>query len=99
MGAAGAVQQTEDAFRAEPGHPSVCALPRDSQLLGDMRHRPAIVKDTTNQQEPPMRRQTGVSVRHEDLRLLVKTSDISTKHRRSSPDQRLRVTNVLAEYT
>jgi len=55
------------------------ALTRDAQFGSDMGERSAASEDAIDQQLSAMNRQTSISVRHEDLRGLVKTSDISTK--------------------
>ena len=70
-------------------------LTRHTHRLGDMRHRHALLPDTTNQQTATMDRQPSVTVRHEDLRV-VETA-IPTASEVFSSDQRT-VTNVLAEY-
>lgn len=63
----------------KPPHPSMGALTGHAQFGRDMRDRPAAPDNAIDQQLPTMNRQTSISVRHEDLRALVKTSDISTK--------------------
>jgi hypothetical protein len=60
-----------------------------------MSSRHPLLADPTHQQTPAMKRQTSVTVRHEDLRL-VKTA-ISTAPEVFLSDQP--ITNVLAEYT
>ena len=52
------------------------ALPRDPHRFRDMRNRHLLDTNTFDQQQPAVKRQTGVTVTHEDLRL-VKTA-IST---------------------
>jgi len=83
------------ALRVEPGDPTVRALARDPHRPGDMRDRHALITDTAHQHAPAMERQTSVTVRHEDLRL-VKTA-ISTAPGVFSLRQP-NVTNVQAEY-
>jgi hypothetical protein len=77
----------------------VCALPGDSQLLGDVSDRSALVKHPLNQQTTTVRVQTSISVGHEDL--------LGWQRRQTSPLSRevllvhktQTVTNVPAEYT
>src|SRR6185312_4103068 len=51
-----------------PGHPAVRALSGDTQLLGDMGNRATIPDNTLDQQQPPVERQTGITVGHETSR-------------------------------
>ena len=67
--AAGAVVQAVPALGPEAGHPSVRALPRDSQFLGHVRHRAPVVHDTAHQKTSAVKGQPGISVGHQDLRL------------------------------
>ena len=72
------------------------ALTRDPQLAGHVSDRPTMDPDPLDQQPPAVRRQTSVSVRHEDLRM-VKTSDISTTPE-VLPSEQAPVSNLLAKY-
>ncbi|GAB2962726.1 hypothetical protein GCM10027203_80210 [Nonomuraea fastidiosa] len=71
-GAAAPLVQPVPALGPEPAHPSVSALPGDTEFGGDMRYRPAVEHDTANQQASAMKRQPRVSVTHQDLRVVVK---------------------------
>jgi len=80
----------------EPGDPPVRALPGDPHRLSDMGHRHLQLPDTLHKQQPAMKRQTSVTVTHEDLRV-VKTA-ISTAPRVFALGQPP-VTNLAAEYS
>jgi hypothetical protein len=88
------VMQTVLALNIETGNPPMGALPGDPHGFGDMSDRHALFTDPFYEQTTAMQRQSSVTVRHEDLRL-VKTA-IST-----APEvfaSRQPVTNVPAEY-
>jgi hypothetical protein len=89
------VDQAGFAFGIETSQPPVNALTRDPHRSGDVRHRPVLGTNPLHEQAPTMKRQTSVTVTHEDLRV-VKTA-IST-----APEVfayiKDPVTNVLAEY-
>src|SRR5918995_7184250 len=68
--------QASLALGVEAGHPAVSALAGDAHGLGHMSDRHPELADPVHQQAPAMERQAGVTVTHEDLRL-VKTA-IST---------------------
>jgi hypothetical protein len=78
----------------ETSQPAVGALTRDSHRLGDMCHRHSLVADPFDQQAPAVKRQSSITVTHEDLRV-VKT-DISTAPEVFISGQP--VTNLLAGY-
>jgi hypothetical protein len=97
--ARGPVEQAGFTLRGEPAHPPVGTLPRDPHRLGDVSDRhPGL--DPGDQQPPAMKRQTGITVGHEDLRT-VGDLDITHRTRRSSLTSTPRrcVTNVPAEYS
>jgi hypothetical protein len=82
------------AFEIEAGHPAVGALTGDAHRLGDVGDGHVLFTDPLHEQTAAVERQAGVTVTHEDLRL-VKTA-IST-----APGVfalRQPVTNLLAEY-
>ena len=90
---------------AEAADPTVSALPGDPLGLGGMGHGPALDTDTLDQQLPATEVQSGITVGHQDLRLMVRALGKPHPNRRSSHDQQPRaachdptVTNVLAEY-
>jgi hypothetical protein len=58
------------AFRVEAGNPTMGALAADPHRLGDMRHGHPLDTNTLHQQTTTMKGQTGVTVRHEDLRFV-----------------------------
>ena len=70
------------------------ALARDSHGLRHMRDGHALLADSLHEQQPAMKRQTGVTVTHEDLRV-VKTA-ISTAPEVFALGQP--VTNLMTEY-
>jgi hypothetical protein len=94
------VPQTYLALGVEPGNPAVRALPRNALSLRGMRDRPPLDTHPLDQQQPAAEGQTGITVRHEDLRM-VDDLDIAHRTRRSSLRQQPgpSVTNVPAEYT
>ena len=66
---------------------------------------PTLDEDTLDDQAPAMHGQAGITVGHQDLRLMVRALGKPHPNRRSSHDQQPRaachdptVTNVLAEY-
>jgi len=61
------------ALGAEPGNPTVCALAGDAELLGHVRDRTTLLDHSGDKQTTAMQVQTGVSVGHEDLLVVVKT--------------------------
>ena len=67
--AAGPILQPAHPLGAEPGHPPVRGLPGDPHLFRHVRDRAAISEDPLDQQAATMKRQTGISVTHGDLRL------------------------------
>ena len=79
----------------ESGQPTMGALTGHPHGLGHMGHGHSLVSDPFDQQTPAMKRQSGITVTHEDLRL-VKT-DISTAPEVFFSGQA--VTNVVAEYS
>ena len=66
---AGAVVQPRVAFRAPAADPFVGGSARDAHLRGHMRDRAART-DTFNQKPPAMNGQPGITVGHEDLRVV-----------------------------
>jgi hypothetical protein len=89
------VPQPSIAFSIEAGDPTVGALPGDPHRFGRLGNRPSLLADPLHQQAAAMKRQTSVTVTHEDLRF-VKTA-ISTALEvfvHVKP-----VTNLLAEYS
>ena len=79
----------------EAGQPTMGALARHPHGLGHMGDGHSLVSDSFDQQTPAMKRQSGITVTHEDLRL-VKTA-ISTAPEVFISGQA--VTKVSAEYT
>jgi hypothetical protein len=65
----GPVLQTLPALLVEPRDPAVGALTGHPELLGHVRDRTAIAANTLDKQATTTKVQTGISVRHEDLRL------------------------------
>jgi hypothetical protein len=63
-----------------------------------MRHGLALITDSLDQQQAAVERQTSVTVRHEDLRMLWQTA-ISTTPEVFNSDQLEPVTNVPAGYS
>jgi len=94
MGSRGAVQQAGLALEIEPGHPPVGALAGQAHRLSHMGDRHVLLAHSLHEQTTTMKTETGVTVTHEDLRL-VKTA-ISTAPEVFASGQH--VTNVLAEY-
>jgi hypothetical protein len=82
MRAAGPVHQAGGTLIVEPVQPLVGSRPRDSHLDGDMSGR-TTSQHTLHQQQTRPRRQTGLSVDHEDLRA-VKTRHLHCARRSSS---------------
>lgn len=99
MRARGPVQQAGLALRPEPRDPAMGTLTRDPELFRDMGDGATMTDHSLNEQTTAMQIQSGVSVEHEDLRAVVKTSDISTKPGGPHLSQDPTVTNVLAEYS
>ncbi len=64
-----AVDQSRVALGLPPSDPLVGGRPRDPHLLGHMSDR-AAGTDTLNQQPPAMNSQPGITVGHEDLRVV-----------------------------
>ena len=60
--------QTRFALGVETGDPLVGALAADPHRLGDMGNRHSLVPNALHQQATTPERQTGITVRHEDLR-------------------------------
>ena len=92
----GAILKTSFALGVESAHPLVRALAADPHGLRDMGNGHPLVADTINEQASTPRRETGVTVRHEDLLDLCEAAKLHTA-RRSSHVQGP-VTNVSAEY-
>ncbi len=88
--------QTGFAFLLDPAHPLVSALAADSHGLGYMSNRHPKLADTVHKQTSTLKRETGITVRHEDL-LACEDGNLHTA-RRSSPSQGP-VTNLPAKYT
>jgi hypothetical protein len=84
------------ALRVEASDPTMRALARDPHRLRDMRDWHTQLSNPPDQQTTAMHRQTSVSVRHEDLRVVA--TAITTASEVFSSDQRT-VTNVPAEYS
>jgi len=72
------------------------ALARHAHSAGNMRDGHPLDADASDQQEPTVKGQPGVTVRHEDLRAVA--TAISTASEVFSSDQRT-VTNVPAGYS
>ena len=85
-------------FSIEPGNPSVSALTRDAHLRRDVSDRTPEHPDPPNQLATAMERQTGISVRHEDLQCKVLTSQSPPHSEVFFMSSRRAVTNVLAGY-
>jgi hypothetical protein len=66
--AAAAIVQAGPALGPVAVDPPVGALPGDTQLLGDVGHRPPVEDDTTYQQASAVNGQPGISAGHQDLR-------------------------------
>jgi len=62
-----AVTQTCEPFGAEPIHPTMRALTRDTELLGDMSDRTTTIDHPRDEQTTTMNSQTSINVGHEDL--------------------------------
>jgi hypothetical protein len=45
-------------------------LAGDAKLLGDVSHRAAVIEDATDQKQPSVQGQSGITVRHENLRFV-----------------------------
>src|SRR3989442_15256240 len=58
------------ALGVEPSDPAVRALAGHAHRPSDVRDRHALLADPTNQQTTTMHGQPGVTVRHEDLRVV-----------------------------
>lgn len=99
MGTRGTVLQTSRAFLTEAIDPAMRALAGDSLGLGGVSHSPALRTDSFDEQLPASHIQSGITVRHEDLRT-VDDLDIAHRTRRSSLRQQpaRSVTNLMAEY-
>ncbi len=84
VSAAGARTGRRDQPRPQhrSGPPNDARIDGRSPSPGDMRDRHPLFSDPLHQQSPPMRRETSVTVRHEDLRGLWRRQ--SPQHRRSS---------------
>lgn len=67
MWAGGAIEQAGIALESEPGDPAVRALPRNSELFGDVSDRSAVVDHAGDKQTTAVQIQTSISVGHEDL--------------------------------
>jgi hypothetical protein len=67
MWPAGPFAQASLALSVEPIDPLVCALARDAQLLGHMRHGSTQDTNTMNEQAAAIRIEAGITVGHEDL--------------------------------
>jgi hypothetical protein len=65
--AGGPVEQPGFSFGAEPGDPTVGALARDAEFLGDVGDRASVGDDPGHEQAPAVQVQSSVSVGHEDL--------------------------------
>src|SRR4051794_30080109 len=64
------IEQAGIAFGVEAGDPPMRALTRHAHRPGDVRYRHPLLSDSTDQKTATMHRQPGVTVRHEDLRML-----------------------------
>jgi hypothetical protein len=84
------------ALGVEAGNPAVSALAGDAHRFGHVGHRHLLISDPPHKQASAMEGETGVTVTHEDLRV-VKTA-ISTAPEVFSLGQRP-VTNVQAGYS
>ena len=82
-----------------PVDPTMSALARDALSLRRVGNRPLLLKHALDQQQPAMKRQTGLRARHEDLQVFSVSFDNPHPTRRSSLPSTASVTNVLAEYT
>ena len=58
------------AVRVEAGDPAVRALPREPHRLGDMSDGHPELSNAVHEQPAPVHSHTGVTVRHEDLRVV-----------------------------
>ena len=106
MWAGGALRKPGVALGLVAGDPAGHALAGDAHLLGHMRAGPALDQDTLDDQAPAMHGQAGITVKHQDLRFVVRARGKPHLNRRSSHDQQPQaachdptVTNVLAEYS
>lgn len=90
------IPQAGVALGVEAGNPPMRTLARDAHRLRDMRHRHPFLADPSDEQPPTMKRQTSITVTHEDLRDVV--TAIPTASEVFVSDQRT-VTNVPAEYS
>jgi hypothetical protein len=90
------VEQPGISLRVETGNPTMGALAGDPHCASNMRDRHALRPDPPHQQTTTMERQTSVTVRHEDLRV-VETA-IPTAAEVFALGQ-LPDTNVMAGYT
>ena len=73
------------------------ALTRHPHRLRDMRDGHPLTTDTINEQTATMHRQSSVTVRHEDLRMLWRP--LITTASEVFPFDQWTVTNVLAKYS
>lgn len=100
MGPAGAVDKGRLAVLVKTFDPTMRALSGDPLRFGGMSNSPAISSDALDQQLPASEVQTGITVGHEDLRM-VGDLDITHRTRRSSLRQHpaRSVANLQAEYS
>src|SRR5699024_1321031 len=100
MGPAGAVDKGRLAVLVKTFDPTMRALSGDPLRFGGMSNSPAISSDALDQQLPASEVQTGITVGHEDLRM-VGDLDITHRTRRSSLRQHpaRSFANLQAEYT
>ena len=84
------------ALEIETSNPLMGALATDPHCFGDVSDWPVFIANTTDKQPTTLKRQTSITVRHEDL-LVCEVCKLHNA-RRSSPSQGS-VTNVSAEYS